>query len=441
MKKVAFCTLGCKVNQYETEAMITLFKDRGYFVAPFDEVCDIYVINTCTVTGEGERKSRQMIHRAHGKNNDAIIVVTGCYSQVSPDEVAKLEGVSLVIGTCDRARIVDMTEEFIQKSQKQVNVCDIMKKRDYEDLWISSYEDKTRAFVKIEDGCTEFCTYCIIPYARGPVRSRTPESITKEITTLADNGYKEVVLTGIHIGSYGRDLKDKTLLDAIKAANSVKGIKRIRLGSVEPRILTKDFIEEISKMPKVCDHFHISLQSGCDRTLKAMNRKYTTDEYRNAVKNLRLFYKNPAITTDIIAGFPGETPDDFLESLKFMEEIRFSEAHIFPYSPRKGTKAAAMEGQITKKEKNERARKMIDASKRLHNEYVKSFTGAETEVLFERSVGDNIYEGHMSNYITVRVQSPDDIAHMFKKVKITFIINEEKIETEIEKGNKITNDM
>lgn len=419
MKKVAFCTLGCKVNQYETEAMITLFKDRGYIIAPFDEICDIYVINTCTVTGEGERKSRQMINRAHGKNADAVVIVTGCYSQVSPDEVAALKGVSLVIGTSERARIVDMAEEYIREKQQQINVKDIMKKRDYEDLWISSYEDKTRAFVKIEDGCTEFCTYCIIPYARGPVRSREPESITKEIETLAKNGYREVVLTGIHIGSYGRDLQGKNLLDAIKAANCIDGINRIRLGSVEPRILTKDFIKEISKMPKVCDHFHISLQSGCDRTLKAMNRKYTTDEYREAVKNLRLYYKNPAITTDIIAGFPGETEEDFVESLNFMEEIRFSEAHIFPYSPRKGTKAAAMDGQITKKAKNERAKKMIEASKTLHREYVESFVGSEHEVLFERCIGDNVYEGHMSNYITVRVQSDTDVAHTFKKVKLT----------------------
>ena len=419
MKKVAFCTLGCKVNQYETEAMITLFKDRGYVISDFDDECDIYVINTCTVTGEGERKSRQMINRAHGRKSDAVIVVTGCYSQVSPDEVASLEGVSLVIGTSERARIVDMTEEYMLKNSKQVNVCDIMKKRDYEDLWISSYEDKTRAFVKIEDGCTEFCTYCIIPYARGPVRSRAPESITKEIASLAQNGYKEVVLTGIHIGSYGRDLKDKTLLDAIKAADCVEGIKRIRLGSVEPRILTKDFIEQISKMPKVCDHFHISLQSGCDNTLKAMNRKYTTNEYRLAVKNLRLYYKNPAITTDIIAGFPGESENDFLESLNFMEEINFSEAHIFSYSPRKGTKAALMKEQITKKVKNERAKKMIEKSKKLHNDYVNSFVGTTAEVLFERCVGDNIFEGHMSNYITVRAESSQDVSHIFKKVEIT----------------------
>lgn len=423
MKKVAFCTLGCKVNQYETEAMITLFKDRGYEIASFDDVCDVYVINTCTVTGTGERKSRQMIHRAHGKNSDAVILVTGCYSQVAPETVAKLEGVSLVLGTSERNRVVDAVEEYILSHRKKVEVEDIMKKREFEDLWISSYEDKTRAFVKIEDGCTEFCSYCIIPYARGPVRSRAPESITKEVAALAENGYREIVLTGIHIGSYGRDLKDKSLIDAIKAVDKVEKIKRIRLGSVEPRVLTPEFINEISSMPKVCDHFHISLQSGCDRTLKAMNRKYTLDQYREAVRLLRLAYKNPAITTDIIAGFPGETEENFRDSLDFMSEIAFSEAHIFPYSPRKGTKAAAMDGQIEKKIKNARAREMIAVSKKLHEEYIQAFIGTESEVLFERSIGDDIYEGHMSNYITVTAKSNEDISHEFRKVRILSVSN------------------
>lgn len=418
MKKVGFCTLGCKVNQYETEAMITMFKDRGYEISAFDDICDIYVINTCTVTGTGERKSRQMIHRAYGKNKSAVIIVTGCYSQVAPKAVAKLEGVSLIIGTSERGRIVDMAEEYMASKEQEIKVNDIMKKRDYEELWISSYEDKTRAFVKIEDGCTEFCSYCIIPYARGPVRSRRPESIEKEVQALADNGYREVVLTGIHIGSYGKDLDGLTLLDAIRAASKADGIKRIRLGSVEPRILTKEFIREISKMPKVCDHFHISLQSGCERTLKAMNRKYTLDQYRECVKNLRLAYNNPAITTDIIAGFPGESDDDFRASLEFMKEIGFSEAHIFPYSPRKGTKAAQMDGQIEKKVKNARAKEMIAVSKKLHAEYIASFEGQQTEVLFERRTGENEYEGHMSNYIMVKVKSREDISHKFRKVKL-----------------------
>lgn len=420
MKKVSFCTLGCKVNQYETEAMSSLFKQRGYEIASFDDVCDIYIINTCTVTGEGERKSRQMIRRAHSTNPDSTIVVTGCMSQVSPEKVSQIEGVSIVMGTSERTRIVDVTEEYIRENKKH-RLQDIMKKRDYEEMWISSYEAQTRAFVKIEDGCTEFCTYCIIPYARGPVRSRKCESIKKEAMELAKNGYREIVLTGIHIGSYGKDLKDKTLLDAIKAVNDVKDIKRIRLGSVEPRILSEEFIEQISKMPKVCDHFHISLQSGCDRTLKAMNRKYTAEEYKRAVENLRKAYKNPAITTDIIAGFPGETKEDFEKSYEFMKEISFSEAHIFPYSPRKGTKAADFPNQLEKKVKNERAKKMIELSKKLHNEYLSNFVGDTKEVLFERKAKDGYYEGHMSNYICVKAKSEIDLCNNFKDVKISYI--------------------
>ncbi len=420
MKKVAFCTLGCKVNQYETEAMITLFKEKAYEIASFDDVCDIYVINTCTVTGEGERKSRQMIRRAHSKNKDAIVAVCGCFSQVAPESASSLEGVSIVMGTSDRSRIVEIVEEYIN-SNTTPDVQDIMKKRDYEEMHISSYEDKTRAFVKIEDGCTEFCSYCIIPYARGPVRSRSEESITNEVKELADNGYTEIVLTGIHIGSYGRDLKGKSLIDAIKAANRVDKIKRIRLGSVEPRVLTEEFIKEISSMPKICDHFHISLQSGCDRTLIAMNRKYTTDEYRKSVALLRKYYENPAITTDIIAGFPGESEEDFEASYNFMKEISFSEAHIFPYSSRKGTKAASFPGQLDRKTKSTRAKKMIELSKKLHNEYVSSFVEKEAEVLFERCISDNVYEGHISNYICVRAKSDTDISHEFKMVKIQYV--------------------
>lgn len=424
MKKISFCTLGCKVNQYETEAMIKLFKDRGYEISDFGDICDIYLINTCTVTAMGERKSRQMIHRAHAKNPDALIVVMGCYSQVSPEAVAKIEGVGLILGTSERSLAPDMVEEYFQNREKSRKINDIMKKKDYEELWISSYEDKTRAFVKIEDGCTEFCSYCIIPYARGPVRSRSPESIQKEVQTLADEGYREIVLTGIHIGSYGRDLEGLNLIDAIKAAHSVDQIRRIRLGSVEPRILTKEFIDELYSLPKVCGHFHISLQSGCERTLKAMNRKYTLDQYREAVRNLRLSYDNPAITTDIIAGFPGETEADFKESLDFMKEIKFSEAHIFPYSPRKGTKAAEMDSQLDKKVKNARAKEMIAVSEELHREYMAEHIGQRAEVLFERCIGDGIYEGHMANYITVRARSDDDISHKFAEVMLNAIEGE-----------------
>ncbi len=423
MKKVGFYTLGCKVNQYESEAMITLFKDKGYEISDFESECDIYVINTCTVTGTGDRKSRQMIHRAHQKNPDSVIVVAGCYSQVSTEEVKKIDGVSLILGTNDRNRIVELVEEYIrnEKKDKTVVVSDIMKIRNFEDMWISSYEGRTRAFVKIEEGCTEFCSYCIIPYARGPVRSRPLESIKAEVIALAANGYREIVLTGIHIGSYGRDCKNLSLIDAIECVNSIDGIERIRLGSVEPRVLTKDFINRIRLMPKVCDHFHISLQSGCDNTLKRMNRKYTCEEYAKCVRLLRNAYENPAITTDIITGFPGETDEDFETSLRFMEEIRFSEAHIFPYSPRKGTKAAAMPGQIEKKVKNKRASVMIEKSKELHSQYLSSFVDKECEVLIERCIEDNIYEGHTANYIKVKVQSNENISKKICRVRINSI--------------------
>lgn len=418
MKSVSFCTLGCKVNQYETEAMITLFKERGYEIKSFEDICDIYVINTCTVTGTGERKSRQMIGRAHKKNPDALICVAGCYSQVSPEDVKKLPSVGIVIGTKDRAKIVDMAEEFLKTGKKEAKISDILKQREFERLWITSYEDKTRAFVKIEEGCTEFCSYCIIPYARGPVRSRPLEDIEKEVRTLSKNGYREIVLTGIHIGSYGRDLENTSLIDAVKTVNAIDGIERIRLGSVEPRVLDENFVREISKMEKVCDHFHISLQSGCDKTLRNMNRKYTTKEYKDAVERLRNAFENPAITTDIITGFPMETDEDFDLSLKFMEDVRFSEVHVFPYSPRKGTKAAMMDGQVEKKTREKRAKIMIEKAKELHREYVKSFENTTQSVLFEQHIGDGIYEGHMTNYIKVRMESCEDISHKILNVKL-----------------------
>ncbi len=420
MKKVSFCTLGCKVNQYETEAMITLFKDAGYEIADFGEVCDVYVINTCTVTGTGERKSRQMINRAHQKNPDALIAVVGCYSQVEPEKVSRMDGVDIVLGTKDRHLIVSLVEEKLKSAQNECSICvdDIMKQREYEELWITSYEDKTRAFVKIEEGCTEFCSYCIIPYARGPVRSRSLESLRREVELLSQNGYREIVLTGIHIGSYGRDLDGVGLADAVETVCSVDGVERVRLGSVEPRVLTDEFVKRISSSPKVCDHFHISLQSGCDRTLKNMNRKYTTDEYRMAVKRLRNAFENPAITTDIITGFPGETREDFEQSLKFMKEIEFSEVHIFPFSPRKGTKAADMDCQVEKKEREARAREMIAEGKILHEKYVAGCVGKIFPVLFERKVADGIYKGHMSNYVRVRARSTEDISHKILDVAL-----------------------
>lgn len=421
MKSVSFCTLGCKVNQYETEAMTNLFSNAGYEIKDFGEKCDIYVINTCTVTSMGDRKSRQMIHRASKLNPNALIAVVGCYSQVSPEEVKKIDGVGLVLGTKERSRIVELCEKQIKETEQKVLVGDIMKQRKYEDMWVSSYSSKTRAFVKIEDGCTEFCTYCIIPYARGPVRSRELSSIVNEVKALSENGFSEIVLTGIHLASYGKDLKEYTLLDVIKAIAQIDGIKRIRLGSIEPRILTEDFIAEISKIDKMCNHFHIALQSGCDETLKRMNRKYTTAEYKNSVELVRKYFDNPAIATDIMVGFPGETEEEFKSSLNFAVELKLADAHVFAYSNRKGTKADKMENQVEKSVKEERSKKMISALKKTQKAYLEGYVGKSAEVLFEQEVKEGIYEGHMTNYVKVHIKSDEDLSGKFVNVKINSV--------------------
>lgn len=421
MKTVSFCTLGCKVNQYETEAMTKLFSDAGYEIKKFEEVCDIYVINTCTVTGTGDRKSRQMIHRAKKTNPDAIIAVTGCYSQVAPDEIEKIDGVSLILGTSDRSKIVEYIDDYLATHKKNVAVHDIMKQREYETLWVSSYSSKTRAFVKIEDGCTEFCTYCIIPYARGPVRSRPAESIKKEVEKLAENGFKEIVLTGIHLASYGKDTKKENLLDIIRLVSSVNGIERIRLGSLEPRILTEDFISEIAKIPKMCNHFHISLQSGCDETLKRMNRKYSAKEYENSVNSLRKHFNAPAIATDIMVGFPGETDEEFEQSLNFAKKIHFADAHVFAYSNRKGTKADLFKNQVDKHTKEKRSKILTKCINDMHREYLENIVGTTADVLFEKRQSDNMFEGHLSNYVKVHINTKDDVSNQILKVKITGI--------------------
>lgn len=419
MSTVSFCTLGCKVNQYETEAMTNLFAEAGYTIKEFGEKCDIYVINTCTVTGTGDRKSRQMIHRAKKANPDAIIAVVGCYSQIAPDEVKKIDGVSLVLGTNDRCRIVELTEKAMREKKQTVSVGDIMKSRSYEDMWVSSYASRTRAFVKIEDGCTEFCTYCIIPYARGPVRSRSLESIGREVKALAKNGFKEIVLTGIHIASYGKDTKNSTLLDVIRLVGSVDGIERIRLGSLEPRILTESFIEGIKEEKKVCNHFHISLQSGCNETLRRMNRKYDTAEYEKSVELLRKYFYKPAIATDIMVGFPGETDEEFEASLEFMKKIRFADAHVFVYSNRKGTKADTFSGQVDKHVKEERARRMSNCVNELKKQYLKSHIGTAAEVLAEHETSPGVYEGHTTDYIKVLINSEKDISKSIVRVQLT----------------------
>lgn len=416
MKSVSFATLGCKVNQYETEAMTQLFKEAGYTIKTFEDKCDIYIINTCTVTGMGERKSRQMIHRAVKTNPKAFVAVVGCYSQVSPEEVAAIEGVSLVVGTADRSRIVELCAEAMSSQKSSIEVRDIMKVRSYEDMWVSSYTSRTRAFVKIEDGCNEFCTYCIIPYARGPVRSRSLSGIRDEVTALAGNGFSEIVLTGIHLASYGKDLKGPGLADVIKTVAEVDGVQRVRLGSVEPRLLTPGFVEEISRIDKVCNHFHIALQSGCNETLARMNRKYTAEEFRRGVELVREHFCNPAIATDIMVGFPGETREEFESSYEFARDIAFADAHVFAYSNRKGTKADRFPGQVSKAVKDQRSHRLIELFEAGRQDYMRSWLSREVPVLFEQEVSPGVYEGHMTNYVKVHVQSRQDLAGVIADV-------------------------
>ena len=426
MKKVAFYTLGCKVNQYETEAMLEMFKKDGYVQVDSEEYADVYVINTCTVTHMSDRKSRQYIRRMKKLNPNAIIAVVGCYSQVSPEEILEIEEVNLVMGTNERRQIVEEIKK-LDATKKASTVDDIMKVRAFEEIEINQTNGRTRAFMKIQDVCDRFCTYCIIPYARGgKVRSRDLDSIVNEAKKLADNGYKEVVLTGIHVASYGKDVRDEqmNLLRVIKEVDKIEGIKRIRLSSVEPILFTDEFVSEVSKMDKVCPHYHLSLQSGCDETLKRMNRRYTTAEYKEIVDRLRENIPNVAITTDVIVGFPGETNDEFNKTYEFLRDIELSQMHVFKYSPRKGTPAATMENQVDPQMKQFRSDKLLNLSKENFNKFANRFIGEELDVLFETNIVDTKYEGLTPNYIRVVVDSEKDIAGQIVKVKITDVKNE-----------------
>lgn len=425
MKKVAFYTLGCKVNQYETEAMLELFEKEGYEKAETEDYADVYVINTCTVTHMSDRKSRQYIRRMKKKNPDAIIAVVGCYSQVSPEEILSIDEVNLVMGTNDRKKIVEEVKK-IDASRKVSTVDDIMKVKAFEEIEINKTNGKTRAFMKIQDGCDRYCSYCIIPYARGRVRSRDLESIVKEVENLASNGYKEVVLTGIHVASYGKDIKDSDikLLDVIKQINDIEGIERIRLSSVEPILFTDEFVEAVSTMDKVCPHYHLSLQSGCDETLKRMKRRYTTEEYKAIVDRLRAAIPNVSITTDVIVGFPGETNEEFDKTYEFLKDIELTHMHVFKYSPRKGTPAATMENQVDPSVKHDRSEKLLQLNEENFNKFGQKMLDKEFNVLFEQKVGDNKYEGLTENYVKVIVESDNDISEQILKVKIKDVKNE-----------------
>ena len=422
MKKAALHNLGCKVNAYETEAMQHLLEEAGYEIVPFTQKADVYVINTCSVTNMADRKSRQMLHKAKKNNPDSIVVAAGCYVQTSEKEVLNDLSVDIVIGNDRKHDLVRLLEEYSLDSVNDT-VDDINDgKHDFEELFIDQTKEHTRAFIKVQDGCNQFCSYCIIPYARGRVRSRRFENVIAEVERLAANGFKEVVLTGIHLSSYGVDFEEATgLLELIQAVNAVKGIERIRLGSLEPKIVTEHFASELSKLDKICPHFHLSLQSGCDATLKRMNRKYTTKEYERGCELLRKYFVHPAITTDVIVGFPGETEEEFKESYDFVDSIDFYETHIFKYSRREGTKAAVMPDQVDEQIKAKRSAQLIELGEKKRAAYEQSFQGKEVEVLVEEDLelnGKEVQTGHTKEYMKIALETNENLKNSIVKVQI-----------------------
>lgn len=429
MKKAALHNLGCKVNAYETEAMQHLLEEAGYEIVPFTQKADVYVINTCSVTNMADRKSRQMLHKAKKNNPNSIVVAAGCYVQTSEKEVLNDLSVDIVIGNDRKHDLVRLLEEYSLDSVNDT-VDDINDgKHDFEELFIDQTKEHTRAFIKVQDGCNQFCSYCIIPYARGRVRSRRFENVIAEVERLAANGFKEVVLTGIHLSSYGVDFEEATgLLELIQAVNAVKGIERIRLGSLEPKIVTEHFASELSKLDKICPHFHLSLQSGCDATLKRMNRKYTTKEYERGCELLRKYFVHPAITTDVIVGFPGETEEEFEQTKAYLEHIHFYEMHIFKYSKRKGTRAAVMPDQIDEQIKAARSEKLIALGHDMSKEFRKFYIGKNEEVLFEEKavIGDKEYfVGYTKEYVKVAKKTDENLENQIVSGHISGMLTDE----------------
>ena len=414
-KKVALHNLGCKVNAYELEAVEQLLEARGYEIVPFAPGADIYIINTCTVTNIADRKSRQMLHRAKKMNPQALVAAVGCYAQARGGELERDPAIDLVIGNNRKKEIPDLLEACLRERRKHREVPDIGRERDYEPLRIAGTKEHTRAFLKVQDGCNQFCSYCIIPYTRGRVRSRDPQEVLREVQRLSVSGCREIVLSGIHLSSYGADFENGTgLLELIRLLHPVEGIARIRLGSLEPGIITERFAEQLSRLPKVCPHFHLSLQSGCDRTLRRMNRRYTSGEYLEKCRILRKYFKDPALTTDIITGFPGETEEDFRRSREFVEKVSFFETHVFPYSRREGTKAAKMEEQIPEAVKKERSHVLLELNRRQKEKYLKAALGRETEVLLEEREefeGRPAWSGYTREYRKVLVLSEKDLGN------------------------------
>lgn len=416
MKKAALHNLGCKVNAYETEAMQQILEGAGYEIVPFTEYADVYVINTCSVTNMADRKSRQMLHRAKKLNPNAIVVGAGCYVQTKEAQALVDEAVDIVIGNNRKHELLQLLEEYERSHMRTKSIVDINhEKQEYEELFLVRTAEHTRAFIKVQDGCNQFCSYCIIPFARGRVRSRNLNDVLTEINRLAENGYKEVVLTGIHLSSYGVDINDN-LLHLIEQVHEIEGIKRIRLGSLEPRIVTEEFVKRLSELPKICPHFHLSLQSGCDATLARMNRRYDTGEYENGCRLLRKYFEHPAITTDVIVGFPGETDEEFQTTKTYLERIHFYEMHIFKYSKREGTKAAVMPEQVPEQIKTERSAVLLTSEQQMSKEFRDYYIGKTVEVLLEEAFewkGKTYFTGYTKEYVKVAYETNEDKTNQF----------------------------
>ncbi len=416
VKNVAFVTLGCKVNQYESNAMAQKFIENNYEICDIEDNPDIIIVNTCTVTNIADRKSRQLLRKAKDENPNAVVVACGCYVQVAKDKVDSIEEIDISIGNSEKKDIVQIVENYINQNEMINEIIDVNKEKDFSEMGLVTFTEKTRATIKIQDGCNNFCTYCLIPYARGRVRSRNKENIIKEVKEIAKKGIQEIVITGIHIASYGLDFTDNyRMIDLLEELNKIDGIKRIRLGSLEPSLITDEFTKRLSKLDKICNHFHLSLQSGCDETLKRMNRKYTTSEFRQVVDRLRKAFKDVNLTTDIIVGFPGETEEEFEKTYKFLKEIKFYKMHIFKYSPREGTPASKMPNQVDGNIKEERSQKLIELSDKNQEEYNKFYFSKSQEVLFEEQK-DGVWTGYTSNYVKVSYQSDENLENKILKI-------------------------
>lgn len=422
MKKVALHNLGCKVNAYETEAMQEMLEHAGYEIIPFQEGADIYVINTCTVTNIADRKSRQMLHRARKMNPDAVVVAAGCYVQAQAEKQVIDPCIDIVLGNNKKQDLLTALQAYEEAHGDLREVIDINHTKEYENLHLTKQGEHTRAYIKVQDGCNQFCSYCIIPYARGRVRSRAKEDVVAEVTDLAKNGYQEVVLTGIHLSSYGIDFENEdNLLSLIRAVHEIEGIKRIRLGSLEPRIITEEFVQAIAALPKMCPHFHLSLQSGCNETLKRMNRRYTSEEFYEKCEILRKYFEKPALTTDVIVGFPQETEEEFETTYEFLKKICFYETHIFKYSKREGTKAAVMQGQIPEQIKAKRSARLIELGEKNRRAYEESFLGKTVEVLVEEKSdvnGKEMWTGHTKEYMKIALESEKNLQNCILNVQI-----------------------